>query len=39
MFRLWKNQVYYDADFEKKKQQKQKTFSAQDNNSIHKFAS
>jgi transposase len=39
MFTLWRNQVYYDADFEKKKQQKQKTLAAQDNNSIHEFAS
>lgn len=39
MFTLWKNQVYYDPNFEKKKQQKQKTLAAQDNNSIREFAS
>jgi len=39
MFTVWRDQVYHDADFEKKKQQKQKTLAAQDNNSLHEFAS
>lgn len=30
MFTLWKNETYYDADFEKKKQQEPKVLAAQD---------
>lgn len=39
MFTLWKNEENYDAGFEKKKQQKLKTFAAQDNNLINQLAS
>lgn len=31
MYTLWKNEAYYDADFETKKQQKHKALAAQDN--------
>jgi len=39
MFTLWKNEENYDAGFEKKKQQRQKTLAAQDNNLINQLAS
>ena len=39
MFALWKNEENYDAEFEKKKQQRQKTLAAQDNNLINQLAS
>lgn len=39
MYTLWKNEENYDAEFEKKKQQKLKTPAAQDNNLINQFAS
>lgn len=39
MFTLWKNEENYDAEFEKKKQQRQKTLAAQDNNLINQLAS
>lgn len=39
MFTLWKNEEVYDAEFEKKKQQKHKAFAAQDNNLINQLAS
>ena len=39
MFTLWKNEEVYDADFEKKKQQKHKTLAAQDNKLINQYVS
>jgi hypothetical protein len=39
MFTLWKNEENYDAEFEKKKQQRQKKLAAQDNNLINQLAS
>lgn len=39
MFTLWKNEMYYDAEYENKKQQKHETFAAQDNKLINQIAS
>ncbi len=39
MFTLWKNEDVYDAEFEKKKQQKHKALAAQDNNLINQLVS
>ena len=39
MFTLWKNEENYDAEFEKKKQQKHETFAAQDSNLKNQLAS
>ncbi|AIY14118.1 IS110 family RNA-guided transposase [Cellulophaga baltica] len=39
MFTLWKNEEIYDADFEKKKQQKHKALAAQDNKLINQYVS
>ena len=39
MFTLWKNEEVYDAEFEKKKQQKHKALAAQDNNLINQLVS
>jgi len=39
MFTLWKNEEVYDAEFEKKKQQKHEAFAAQDNNLINQLVS
>lgn len=39
MYTLWKNEEFYDAEYEKKKQQKHKTLAAQDNNLINQLAS
>lgn len=39
MFTLWKNEENYDADFEKKKQQKHKALAAQDNKLIAQLVS
>lgn len=39
MYTLWKNEENYDAEFEKKKQQRPKTFAAQDNNLITQLVS
>jgi transposase len=39
MYTLWKNEEIYDAEFEKKKQQKHKALAAQDNNLITQLVS
>lgn len=39
MFTLWRNEENYDAEFEKKKQQKHKALAAQDNNLINQLVS
>ncbi len=39
MFTLWKNEEFYDAEFENKKQQKHEAFAAQDNNLINQLVS
>jgi len=39
MYTLWKNEAFYDAEFEIKKQQKHKTLAAQDNSLINQLAS
>ncbi|WP_396636911.1 IS110 family transposase [Maribacter sp. R77961] len=39
MYTLWKNEEFYDADFETKKQQKREALAAQDNNLIAQLVS